>query len=122
MKGNWNLNSLMKFLPNDMTDLAWQQYFSELKNEVKPSSQENMTSRNYIDVDGRIESTHLALSNSAKWMSYCAFINNILNTIRKGKKDYCFFVYQVADLLQFEHDRLKAKWLPKYECFEVRLE
>ena len=57
MKGNWNLNSLMKFLPNDMTDLAWQQYFSELKNEVKPSSQENMTSRNYIDVDGRIEST-----------------------------------------------------------------
>lgn len=66
-------------------------------------------------------------SGETSYVYYCQFINNVLHTIRgtpnePARKDYCYFIYQIADLLRFEHDRLCVAWKPETECFEVWLD
>lgn len=53
--------------------------------------------------------------------SYVDFICGVLETIRTGNVDYCFFIYQIEDLLKFEKDQLQSRWLPEEECFMVWL-
>ena len=57
----------------------------------------------------------------SQYQYYCDFINDILSQIRKGKIDYCFYIYQIADLLKYEHDYLNATWLEKESCFRVSI-
>lgn len=61
------------------------------------------------------------------YMMYCRFINGILQTIRgtaneMPQHDYCFYPYHIADLLRYEHDRLRTLWLEDEQCFEVWLD
>lgn len=46
-----------------------------------------------------------------QYQSYCDFINDILKNIRSGGLDYCYYIYQIADLLRYEPN-LKSKWEP----------
>lgn len=57
----------------------------------------------------------------AQYQQYCSFINNILRNIRRGEIDYCFYIYQVAELLKYE-ERLKVVWLQPEGCFRLSLE
>ena len=52
---------------------------------------------------------------------YADFIGYMLEYIRNGGKDYCFYIYQIIDLLKYEKDRLCARWIPDDECFLVWL-
>jgi hypothetical protein len=56
-----------------------------------------------------------------QYQQYCSFINNILRNIRRGEIDYCFYIYQVAELLKYE-ERLKVVWLQPEGCFRLSLE
>ena len=56
-----------------------------------------------------------------QYQSYCSFINNMLKNIRHGEIDYCFYIYQVAELLKYEHERLQATWLNFEKCFRLSL-
>lgn len=53
--------------------------------------------------------------------SYADFINDILFEIRRGGTEYCFYVFQVMDLLRFEYDTLNVEWLTNERCFRVSL-
>lgn len=53
------------------------------------------------------------------YQRYCDFINGILSTIRAGESDYCFYTYQIAELLRFENIRLRSEWMPRHGCFRV---
>lgn len=55
-----------------------------------------------------------------QYQQYCSFINNILRAIRRGEIDYCFYIYQIQDLLKYE-ERLKAVWLQSEGCFRLSL-
>lgn len=59
--------------------------------------------------------------SETQWIYYSKFINSVLRTIRQGKYDYCYFIFQIIDLLKYEHDNLKVEWLPDYQCFRVSL-
>lgn len=91
---------------------------------VQSTSRRMRCSHAKMVVNGQTdESTYYG---ETQYSNYCSFINSILRTIRgSGGKppqhDYCFFIYQITDLLRFEHDRLRTRWIPEYECFEVWL-
>ena len=116
-----NISLLKKETPVSMTNEEWQTYFSKLRNKIKPSSKRQMKTTYSIWVNGYKDFSYFAYCGDTEWKYYCKFINSILNAIRKGESDYCFYIYQIADLLKFEHDRLKAIWLPEYQCFKVSL-
>jgi len=99
------------------TNEEWQSDFVAMKAKVKQvrkASQMNVIP----DTRGRNDKYY----GKTQYQCYCSFINDILKTLRQGKKDYCYTFYQVEELLKFEHDRLTAKWLPELRCFLLTLQ
>lgn len=96
----------------DMTDKEWQQYFSFLRLQTKPTKARRLYAHaKDSDYYGR-----------TLWATYCDFINDVLRNIRSGKHDYCFYIYQITDLLKFEQSKLRTKWHQASKCFEVWLD
>lgn len=54
------------------------------------------------------------------WKQYCDYINSVLSAIRSGERDYCYYKYQIMDLLKFHYDTLRTKYRDGY--WEVWLE
>ena len=117
-----NVNPTERNIPDEMNNSWWQEYFNSLKLIVAQSSNKRMRCGNrYATVNGKNEMSYFVYDGDTQWERYCKFINDVLSTIRRGETDYCYYIYQIADLLRFEHDRLQAVWSPEYECFEVSL-
>lgn len=103
------------------TNRDWQAYFEQLRQAVPPVSDPKVR---------RLPITHLHLKSGEEYhgetayQSYCSFINDVLTTIRRGGTDYCYFIYQIADLLQFEPELCTRLCCEDRLCpyFEVWLE
>lgn len=54
------------------------------------------------------------------WQSYCAYINDVLDNIRSGQIDYCYYIFQILELAGFHYDTLKTRYCDGY--WEVWLE
>ena len=81
------------------SDAEWQEFFSMMKDEIPQSTKRRM---NAMD-------------------RYSIVTNDILSTIRRKEKDYCYTVHQIADLLAFEPD-LKTYFSPKGKYIMVWLD
>lgn len=92
--------------PKGYTNEQWQSDFIAIKSEVQKSRASFIYDSYYQVIPDR---------------SYSDFINDILDIIRTGGTDYCFYVYQIADLLQYEYDDLCVDWIEGDECFQVSL-
>ena len=96
-----------------LTDKEWQQQFEVMKLYIAPHPKHitclKAKKYNPKEYDG--------ITN---WQSYCWFINDVLSQIRLGHIDYCYFAYQIKDLLRFHHDTLRTKYCDGY--WEVWLE
>lgn len=121
---NFDLNNVdpMAGRPTcEMTRTQWISYFKQLRKMVDPCKSRFMVyvgdHEGVTDLYG-IQRTYYG---DTAWHNYCKFINDVLRTIRSGKSDYCFYVYQIADLLRFENSQLRCAWEPEYECFRVWL-
>ena len=101
--------------PSDYSDWQWQQDFKRIKSIINPSQFKKM---NIIPEPVNVNGTYYG---KTQYQYYCEFINDILSNIRRGKTDYCFYIYQVSELLKYEHDRLQAQWLPEEKCFKLWL-
>ena len=66
------------------------------------------------------EETNGTYHGLTNWQSYCSYINDVLRNIRKGQVDYCYYIYQILDLLKFHYSDLKTKYCDGY--WEVWLE
>lgn len=105
-----------------MTNAAWQERISLMKLLVEPAK---------ADTKMRISRVRAKVNNFAavddndpvepQWIRYRTYINDILKNIRKGGTDYCYFIYQITDLLKYEHDRLMTEYMPEDEMFRVWL-
>lgn len=93
-----------------LSDEEWQIYFKILK--IIVSCSDDLPSCSYYDYK----------SDDICKQDYCLFIDSILSSLRSGNTDYCFHISQILDLLNFENERLRARWLPKYKCFKVYLQ
>ena len=102
-------------LSDEMTDKEWQEFFSYMKSTIKPIGKKYMDVPKIVPLKEGQE-----YHGEPEIWRYRQFINDILHNIRQENIDYCFFVFQIKDLLKHE-PRLKAKWLPLSDCFCVEI-
>lgn len=102
--------------PINYTDSQWQSDFIELKSQIKQCNLPLMPSMR--EASGTIYQRY---HGKTQYQQYCDFINSVLKNIRDGHIDYCFYIYQIAELLKYEHDNLKVTWLEAERCFRVFL-
>lgn len=107
-----------------LTDEKWQKEFNIRRLFVKPTSKDitrlgqNM---HYSKETGYWnEETMGTYHGTTNWQEYCSFINNMLKNIRSGQVDYCYYIYQITDLLKFHYNDLRTKYCDGY--WEVWLE
>lgn len=101
-----------------LTDKEWQNQFSIMKLYIKPYAKS-------ITRFGGKGSRELGMAQEnydgiTNWQSYCAYINDVLKNIRRGNHDFCFYGYQIVDLLKFHYNTLRTKYCDGY--WEVWLE
>lgn len=101
---------------DDLTDEKWQKEFRIRKLFVKPhpSDVKKMKGLYTREVNFWNEETMGTYDGCTNWITYCKYINDVLDNIRSGQTDYCYFVYQILDLLKFHYDTLKTKYCDGY--------
>lgn len=102
---------------DSLTDEKWQKEFEIRKYFVTPyKNGENMKlGRLYHKEPGKWnEETNGTYCGATNWQSYCSFINDILKNLRAGQVDYCYYIYQILELLKFHHDDLRTKYCNGY--------
>lgn len=97
----------------DMSMNDWEDFFAYMRLEIKPSGRKLMRIPK-LEREGGTK-TYYGKTN---YQEYCSFINDILKTVRRGESDYCFYVYQLKDLLTYE-PRLSIEYLESSDCFRV---
>lgn len=125
-----NLHDLQRIKPrygtgrpsSTLTDEKWQEELSVRKLYITPCDKKHkrMGGRYSQDVKKWNDDTGIQYYGATDWQRYVAHINDILNVIRSGKVDYCYYVYQILDLLKFHYNDLHAKYIDGY--WEVWLE
>lgn len=114
--------NLISTLPKeDMTNKEWQEYFKKMKTLVQQEKKRRMTLHTIPMFAQNNHNSKTAYYGDTQWAKYREFINSILYAMRCGEQDYCFYTYQIADLLRYEHDNLRTRWLPEHQCFIVWL-
>lgn len=96
-----------------LTDRQWQQEFQFRKLQIKPYGPNHTRMGGHYSRESyrREDDTYDGLTN---YQQYCRTINDMLSVIRSGKIDFCFFTYQIMDLLRFHYDDLCTKYIDGY--------
>lgn len=105
-----------------LTDEKWQKEFNIRKLFITPYSKEiKKLGGKYSRESGLWnEEMHGTFHGCTSWQSYCSYINDVLNNIRMGQVDFCYYIYQIMDLAKFHYDSLRTKYCDGY--WEVWLE
>ena len=105
-----------------LTDEKWQREFNLRKLFITPfnKSVKRLGGRFSKESSTWNDETMGNYQGQTNWQEYCAYINDILRNIRAGQIDYCYFIYQITDLLKFHHDDLRTRYRDGY--WEVWLE
>lgn len=103
-----------------LTDRDWQTQFEIMKLYITPypPSVNKLAGKGTRKIDRRNEFGDYRLATN--WQEYASYINDVLKAIRSGKHDYCYYRYQLEDLLKFHHDDLRTEFHDWY--WEVWLE
>ena len=105
-----------------LTDREWQEELSIRKLYITPYTKHiTKLGGKYSQGPNRWNSdTDGEYHGATNWQQYCTYINSVLSAIRKGEHDYCYYKYQIIDLLCFHYDTLRTKYCDGY--WEVWLE
>lgn len=105
-----------------LTDEKWQKEFELRKIFITPYSKDvKKLGGKYSRESGAWnEETQGIYHGCSNWQQYCSYINDVLKNIRSGQIDYCYFIYQIEDLLKFHYNTLRTKYCDRY--WEVWLE
>lgn len=107
---------------SSMTNEKWQKEFNLRKMFITPHPQEIKKLKGKYSKESGVwsEETQGKYDGCTSWQSYCSYINDILNNIRSGQVDYCYYIYQILDIAKFHYNTLKTKYCDGY--WEVWLE
>ncbi len=98
-----------------LTDKKWQNEFAIRKMFIIPYKKARfLCSKNTRESYAWNEETMGIYHGKTMWQQYCSFINDILRNIRNGKKDYCYFMYQVLDIAKFHLSDLQTRYCDGY--------
>lgn len=107
---------------SSMTDEKWQKELNLRKMFITPCPKEIKKMKGKYTKESGMwnEETMGTYYGCTNWQSYCSYINDVLSNIRTGQVDYCYYIFQILDLLKFHHNDLKTKYCDGY--WEVWLE
>lgn len=107
-----------------LTDEKWQTELAirKLSIEPYPSTIKKFGGQHSKCYEICNNGVYYTYSGKTNYQQYCSFMNDVLKNIRSGQVDYCYFIYQIVDLLKFHYTDLKTKycdgywevWLDKY--------
>ena len=105
-----------------LTDEKWQKEFQIQKQFITPYEKNVRFLRGHFSFDTGTwnEETQGTYHGQTNWQEYCSYINDILRNIRDGETDYCYYLFQILDLLRFHYDELRTRYCDGY--WEVWLE
>lgn len=105
-----------------MTDEKWQKEFNLRKLFITPYPKEIKKLKGQYSKESGMwnKETQGTYHGCTTWQSYCSYINDILSNIRSGQVDYCYYIYQILDLVKFHYNDLKTRYRDGY--WEVWLE
>lgn len=109
--------------PLNLTDEKWQKEFDIRKLFITPYKDghiKKLIGSYYSEKGSWNKETSNTYYGCTNWQSYCSYINDILKNIRSGQVDYCYFIYQIVDLLKFHYEDLRTRFCDGY--WEVWLE
>lgn len=102
---------------SSLTDKTWQKEFLLRKSFIIPypnGSSKKLTGGYAKEFGGWGRLSADSYNGCTNWQSYCSYINDLLATIRGGKTDYCYYIYQILELLKFHYDDLQTKYRDGY--------
>lgn len=107
---------------SSMTDEKWQKELNLRKMFITPYPKEIKKMKGKYTKESGMwnEETMGTYHGCTNWQSYCSYINDVLSNIRTGQVDYCYYIFQILDLLKFHYNDLKTKYCDGY--WEVWLE
>lgn len=95
-----------------LTDKEWQNQLEAMKLYITPHKKSvTRMGGKFSKESGKQIENYDGITN---WQSYCVYINDVLKNIRKGHHEYCYFGYQIIDLLKFHYDDLRTKYCDGY--------
>lgn len=100
-----------------LTDEQWQKEFTIRKLFITPykrGKSKKFSSKYVREKETWREETQRTYEGYTNWQSYSAFINDILSNIRAGQVDYCYYIYQISDLVRFHYNDLRTKYCDGY--------
>lgn len=100
-----------------LTDEQWQKEFTIRKRFITPYKRgktKKFCSKYVHEERTWREETQGTYEGYTNWQSYCSFINDVLSNIRAGQVDYCYYIYQISDLLRFHYNDLRTKYCDGY--------
>lgn len=105
-----------------LTDKEWQEELSIRKLYITPYGEHvtKLTGRYSRESNLWNSETDGEYHGPTNWKQYCDYINSVLSAIRSGERDYCYYKYQIMDLLKFHYDTLRTRYCDGY--WEVWLE
>lgn len=105
-----------------MTNEKWQKEITVRKLFIKPIDKSVTKLKSNFSKESGMwnEETQGIYHGTTNWQEYCSYVNDVLRNIRSGQVDYCYYIFQIIDLLKFHYDDLKTKYCDGY--WEVWLE
>jgi hypothetical protein len=101
-----------------LTDEKWQKEFNVRKLFVRPippdSKIKKMNGRYSKEYGIWNEERQGEYHGCTNYQQYCSFINDVLENIRGGQVDYCYYIYQIMDLLRFHYHDLRTRYCDCY--------
>ena len=107
-----------------LTDKQWQQDLAVLKLRVTPhpKGRKKMSGKYICEHFRQNGDQNIEYPGMTDWQSYCRYINDVLKVIQKGGVDYCYYKYQILELLKFHYDTLKTQYHDGQGYWSVWLE
>lgn len=99
---------------SDLTNERWQKEFTIYRMLTTPSKNKKMGGRYSRESGCWDEDRNGIYTGATNWQEYCAFINDVLSNIRSNQCDYCYYIYQIQDLLKYEPVRLCSEYCDGY--------
>ena len=111
-------NTNQRPLPT-LTNEKWQKEFELRKLFIKKYDKSiNRFGKKYSREFGSspMDDEQKTYSGCTNWQQYCSYINDVLNNIKKGQVEFCYFIYQIMDLSKFDFGKreLKTKYHDGY--------
>ena len=99
-----------------MTDEQWQHRFEAMRSNTQISNYKKLTHMAQMH-----SKTGEGYYGDTMYHYYKVFINDVLEQIRLGHHEYCYYTYQIQELLKYENSRLMSKYHPQDQLWEVWL-